>query len=386
MRVSSFTVKGTSDVFESLINDKLEKGFQPTLCLAYTDSLFPYKTAAKILGEHNIQLLGTTTAGEISDDKVCADSFSGLLLDIQPDYYEVVVEHFEKGEEGEAAERIAAIANEKFKNPGVLVYASGIGTNGDAVVNGLKDNLPEGAGIFGALSADSFRYTNISVFTTDKEELNGVGAVIFDCDKVRMSGDSFSGWDGLGKTHTITKSEGNILHEIDGVPALELFESYFGNLDYVKQKGSDTVFLIPGIYPLKIDENAKEYMRSVLLYDDENKSLILAGEVETGHTFRFCPTPDFGTVKSTVNHFKKVADRIGKVDCVIINSCAGRNVAFGPMFAREIKHIYEIWDAPTSGILALGEIGSFPDSDTYGFHNVTCNLLTLTEYKPNATG
>jgi len=380
MRVSSFTVKGNADSFKTLINKELEEDFEPTLCIAYTDSLFPYKAAAEVLGERNIQLLGTTTAGEVSDDKVCTDSFSGLLLDIQPDYYDVIIEHFEKGEEGKAAERIAHIAKEKFANPGVLVYASGIGTNGDAVVNGLKDNLSEGAGIFGGLGGDSFRYTNISVFTTDKEALSGVGAVIFDCDKVRMSGDSFSGWEGLGRTHTITKSERNIIHEIDGVPALELFESYFGDLDYVKQDGSDTIFLIPGIYPLKVDEDAEEYMRSVLLYDDKSKSLILAGEVKNGHTFRFCPTPDFTTVKSTVNHFKKVADRIGEVDCVIINSCVGRNVAFGPMFAKEIKHIYDIWNVPTSGILALGEIGNFPGGDTCGFHNVTCNLLTLTEY------
>lgn len=380
MNVSSFTIKDGIDGFKTFINKELEGSFKPTLCIAYTDSLFPYQAAAEILGEYNIQLLGTTTAGEISDDKVYKDSFSGLLLDIQQEYYDVFFEKFEEGEEAEASERIAHRAKEKFTNPGVLVYASGVGTNGDAVVNGLKDNLSEGAGIFGALSGDSFRYTNISVFTVGREEQSGVGAVIFDCDKVRMSGDSFSGWDGLGKTHTITKSERNIIYEIDGVPALELFESYFGDLDYVKQEGSDNIFLIPGIYPLKVDGNSKEYMRSVLLYDDENKSLILAGEVETGHTFRFCPTPDFDAVKSTVNHFKKVADRVGEVDCVIINSCAGRNVAFGPMFDREIKHIYEIWNVPTSGILALGEIGNFPGGDTCGFHNVTCNLLTLTEY------
>lgn len=380
MIVSSFSVKGDLESFKTLIGKKIGKGFEPTLCIAYTDSLFPYQAAAKILGKHNVRLLGTTTAGEIFDDKVCTESFSGLLLDIQPKYYEVIIEPFDKGEEGKAAKKIAQAAKEKFANPGVLVYASGIGTNGDAVVNGLKDNLPEGAGIFGALSGDSFRYTNISVFTEDKEELSGIGVVIFDCNKMRMLGDSFSGWDGLGRMHTITKSERNIIYEIDGVPALELFESYFGDLHYVKQEGSDNIFLIPGIYPLKVGEGSEEYMRSVLLYNNENKSLILAGEVKNGHTFRFCPTPDFDTVKNTVNHFKEVGDRTGEVDCVIINSCAGRNVAFGPMFAKEIKHIYEIWNVPTSGILALGEIGSLPNSNTYGFHNVTCNLLTLTEY------
>ena len=94
MRVSSFTIKGNSDSFKTLIGKELEKGFQPTLCLAYTDSLFPYQAAAEVLSEQNIHLLGTTTAGEISNDKVCTESFSGLLLDIQPDYYDVIVEHF----------------------------------------------------------------------------------------------------------------------------------------------------------------------------------------------------------------------------------------------------------------------------------------------------
>jgi len=380
MRVISFTVKDSTTNFKALIDKELEEGFEPTLCIAYTDSLFPYQDAIKILDEHNIQLLGTTTAGEIAGDKVHTDSFSGLLLDIRPEYFDIIIEPFEKSLEGKTAEKIASIAKEKFANPGVLIYASGIGTNGDDIVGNLRDNLSEGTGIFGGLGGDSFRYSNISIFSTHKEEQSGLGAIIFDCDKVRMTGDSFSGWDALGKTHAITKSERNIIYEIDGVPALDLFKSYFGDLDYVKQEGSDTLFLIPGIYPLKVDENSREYMRSVLLYDDENKSLVLAGEVQNGHTFRFCPTPDFNAVKSTVNHFKKVADQIGEVDCVIINSCAGRNVAFGPMFEREVKHIYEIWNAPTSGILTLGEIGNFSGSAVYGFHNVTCNVLTLTEY------
>jgi len=380
MHVSSFIIKSNVEDFKTLINNELDKGFEPNLCIAYTDSLFPYQDIVTILDEHNIQLLGITTAGEIADAEVHTNSFSGLLFDICPEYFNIVIESFEEGLEKETAEKIAFKVKEKFANPGVLIYASGIGTNGDAIVSSLRNSLPEETGIFGGLAGDSFRYTNISVFTTEKENQSGLVAIIFDCDKMRMTGDSFSGWDALGKTHTITKSERNIIHEIDGIPALELFESYFGNLDYVKQENSDTLFLIPGIYPLKVDENSNEYMRSVLLYDGENKSLILAGEVKNGHTFRFCPTPNFDAVKNTVSHFKKLADRTGEVDCVIINTCAGRKVAFGPMFGREIKHIYEIWNVPTSGILTLGEIGNFPGTTTYGFHNVTCNVLTLTEY------
>ncbi len=380
MNVTSFSVT-TTEAFNDFIINELSKDFHPTLCIAYTDSLLPYQAMAGILDKHGIQLLGTTSAGEISDDRVHSNSFSGLLMDINPDYFKVISVPFDDKPESEAVEKVVAQVKQLFTNPGILVYASGIGTNGDSIVNSLKSHLHESVGIFGGLAADAFRNKNISVFSTTSEELDGLGIIVFDCDKIRMTGGTFSGWEGLGRVHRITKATGNVIYEIDDRPALDLFMEYFGDIDHIKQEGSDNMFLIPGIYPLQVaEEGISEYMRSVLLYDKQHKSLILAGEVQIGQAFRFCPPPDFGTVDNTVKYFKKIEEKTGAVDCVIINSCAGRNVAFGPMFKKEVKKIYDVWKSPTAGFLALGEIGNLPNSKVCSFHNVSCSLLTLTEY------
>ena len=289
--------------------------------------------------------------------------------------------HLEKFEDDESltSKKIAHIALEKFDKPALITYASKIGLNGDDVVNGYKEILGSQTPIFGGLAGDNIKNEKYTVFHNGTYENNGLVALILDGTKILVEGNSYSGWQALGKTHVATKAEGNIIYEIDNQPALELFIEYFGIEKSVIVDGK-TVSTVPGLCPIKVlDKNNRDYMRSPISYDWDNHSLILAGEVKQGERFKFCPMPDIDTVEKTVTAFKNHSQKHPKVDAVVVNSCIARKLAFGLLINKELEDLYNIWKAPTVGFMGMGEIGSQGESKECYFHNVTCSLLTLTE-------
>lgn len=377
MKVKSYNFSNLDDFNASTIKD-LGNGFVPTLAICFADANFDFKSLDSLLQSNKIDAIGTTTCGEIQDNGAYENSCSVLLLELPRDAYHLELEKFE-GDEDLASEKIAQIAKDKFSNPAIITYASKVGVNGDKVVRGYKKVLKSDTPIFGGLAGDNFKNEKFTVFANSKFETSGLAALILDGSKIKVEGTAFSGWEELGKTHVVTKAEGNIVYTIDNQPALDLFIEYFEieKADTNKEKPLET---IPGIYPLKvIDKNEVDYMRSPLLYDRNNKSLILGGEVKEGERVKFCPMPSMETVTETISFFKGYAEKNPKVDTVIINSCAGRKFAFGPLMDKEVNDIYKLWNVPSVGFMALGEIGNNAVQNECNFHNVTCSLVTLTE-------
>lgn len=377
MNVRSYNIKDVNN-FKSQLQDELDKGFKPTLGICFTDAKFDFKELSTHLFSINIETIGTTTCGEIYDDTCVEGSCTILLMDIHRDAYHLETAKFNTGEDS-ASKQIGQIALQKFSQPALITYASKVGVNGDKLVRGYKEILGPKTPIFGGLAGDNFKNERFTVFSNDTFETDGLVALILDSEKVRVEGKAFSGWEALGMTHKVTKVEGNVLYEIDNNPALDLFIEYFG-LEKSNVLDGETLEMLPGIYPLKvIDNNEIDYLRSPLLYDRENHSLILAGEVQQGDNVKFCPMPDIDTVTKTVDYFKNYAQSLTKVDAVIINTCAARKMAFGPLMDKEIKDIYNIWNAPSAGFMAMGEIGNHAQESECNFHNVTCSLVSLTE-------
>jgi hypothetical protein len=376
MSIKSYSSKEV-DTIKTFLEQDLRDGFNPTLAICFCAHNLDFRTLSSYLVSKNIDFFGATTCGEIYDNTIVEGTYSILLIELEKNAYHIEMASFEEIEE-DAAKKIAKVALEKFTKPAILTYASKVGVNGDSIVRGYKKILDVKTPIFGGLAGDDFRNEEFTVFHNETFETNGLAALIFDGTKVKIGGKAFSGWEALGKTHIVTKAEGNTLYELDNTPALELFIEYFG-LEKSDQTEGEKMELIPGIYALKvIDKYDTEKIRSPLYYDHESHSLILAGELEIGDKVKFCPMPDIDIVTNTVEFFEEYSESHKEVDAIIITSCAARKFAFGPLMKKEINDVYEIWNAPTIGIIAMGEIGSHTIESECNFHNVTCSLFSLT--------
>lgn len=358
------------------LTDLLNTNFKPTVAVSFSSPDFNFREVGEVFKENQIALIGCTTSGEILNQKTLTDSLTFLLLEINPNHFKIFHQAYENKKADTAATELAKLAKSTFENPGIIVYSSGTTIDGESIVNNIKKVMGREIPIYGGLASDNFRHIATHTFTHESLNDFGIVGLIIDTDHIEMQGMAFSGWNELGKVHTVTKAESNILYEIDGKPALDQFRNYFGNLQF--QSKGEELFTIPGQYPLKITRpDGTVLMRAALIYDFKNKALILAGAVKSGDKFKFCPTPDFQVVQTTVEEYQKFSKKIGHADALIMNSCAGRQYSFGPMFDDEIEGIYNIWKKPMVGYMAYGEIGNTGINNSCEFHNETCSLLIL---------
>jgi hypothetical protein len=111
---------------------------------------------------------------------------------------------------------------------GVLVLSEGLRVNGSQLVKGLNSVLPESVVVTGGLSGDGTAFKRTWVCIGDRIQSGLVAAVGFYGDYVVISHGSKGGWDKFGPERVVTRSEANVLYELDGKPALSLYKEYLG--------------------------------------------------------------------------------------------------------------------------------------------------------------
>ncbi|MEZ4772807.1 MAG: FIST N-terminal domain-containing protein [Bacteroidia bacterium] len=371
--ISATSIEQLASQIKSVIHHQ----FQPTIAIGFSSPDFPFEDSLSIFRENHIELIGCTTSGEILDNAILSNTFSVLLMDFNRSYFKTVQFEHTDVEAYSSGEKLYEIADQTFQNPGIILFISGVRVVGDGPVEGIRKNITREIPIYGGLAGDNIQHNNTCTFTHESVSNFGVSALILDTDKIQMKGLAVSGWKPLGKTHTVTKADKNIIYEIDGLPALDLFLNYFGNIEY-KLANNDGLYTIPGQYPLKIFQNdGTSYLRSLLIYDTENRALLAAGKINTGVNFKFCPPPDISVVDDTVRQFQEFSETFSDIDALVMVSCKGRHTSLGPMLEDEVKFIHEIWNVPMAGFLSNGEIGNSAINGDCAFHNVTCSLFSL---------
>src|SRR5262249_54912180 len=101
-------------------------------------------------------------------------------------------------------------------------------------------------------------------------------------DRVHIGHGSKGGWDIFGPERVVTRSTDNVLHEIDGRPALALYREYLGE----RAAGlPGTALLFPlALRPGRDDD--KSLVRTVLSIDDAAQSMTFAGDIPQGSLVR----------------------------------------------------------------------------------------------------
>lgn len=353
--------------------------FSPTVAIAFSSPDFPFEASLAIFNQYSIEVVGCTTSGEVCDDRMIEGSLSLLLMDIAPQYFRTARFVHEDVEAYTSGAQLCEIALAEFAEPGIILLISGVGIAGDGPIDGIRNHIRHEIPIYGGLAGDNLQHKATHTFTHQGVSDFGVAALILDTTKIRMRGLAVSGWEPLGRVHTVTRSERNIIYEIDEKPALDLFLNYFGNIGD-GHAGTGASNSIAGQYPIRLQQpEGASALRSLLIYDTENRALIAAGNVPTHTKFRFCPTPDFSVIEETVRQFQQFGEASGTPEAVVMISCKGRHTSFGPLLSDEVRGIYQVWRAPMVGFFSNGEIGNDLPDGKCAFHNVTCSVVTLSE-------
>ncbi len=98
---------------------------------------------------------------------------------------------------------------------------------------------PKGVSITGGLAGDDENFTETLIRVNGVVKSNRAIAIGFYGEDIRVRSGCFSGWSEFGILRRITKSKANIVYEIDGKPALDLYKRYLG--DYAKDYQRDAL-------------------------------------------------------------------------------------------------------------------------------------------------
>ena len=350
-------------------------GFVPTLAIVFCSIVQNRKQISAFLKEQQIDVVGSTTAGEIIDSEVMEKSVVIMLLDIKKSDYRIFFE--ESADTYRVANNLGKFAKASFASPAVVVISSGLTIDAEQILNGFHDvdkNVP----LFGGLAGDDLTMKASYVFTNETESPGALIGWVVNTDRINIKGLATSGWDNIGIEKTITKSAGNVVYTIDDEPAVDVFVKYFQFTESVDNK-AEIIATNFAQYPLQMTkDNGNTVLRAPLMVDIDSRALIFAGGIPQGSKVKFSVQPGFDLIEKTTARISTLKLNMAEADALIMFSCKARHMALGPMTADEAGMIRNLWNKPLIGFFTYGEIGTTADS-VCDFHNETCSMVILQE-------
>lgn len=376
------SIKGNStEEIKAAFEKSLKDGYKPTLAIVFLSIKQNHTEICELLHNEGISIFGCTTAGEFIDSEISEGGITIMLLDLDPAMFKVVL--LESGEDSvyEVSKQIGASGKESFQNPAFIISSGWLQTDGELIIKGIEEGSDGNPSIFGGMAGDDLQLSGPFVFTNGQKGkgVTAVIAIILDADRIEVNGIATCGWKAVGIAKTITKSEFNVIYTIDDQPALDVVMKYLG-IDLDSQPITNTVFNLGAYYPLQLErEGAPPIMRTAMLGNAEDHSLICAGPIPQGSKVRFSLPPDFDIIDTVVEECEGIqTNSNNKADAVIMFSCVSRYLSFGVMTSEEIERVKNVWNAPFIGFFSYGEYGKAKDSK-HEFHNNTCCVLVLKE-------
>lgn len=378
MKAISIKGKSTSNIATQL--DKvIAEVFQPTLAIVFLSFRQDWNAVSQILNKKGIAVFGATTSGEFIDGDIEEGSIVMMLLDINPDYFKLMF--LETGEQStfENAVQLGIEGKKTFANPAFIIASGWLSNEGENIIEGITEGCGSEVTIFGGMAGDDMALEGPIAFTFNESSDKGLVGLIIDEDKIEMNGIATCGWKAIGTTKTITKSEANIIYTIDDKPALDMIIKYLG-VDYDFSTGNEIVTQIGAYYPLQMErEGVAPVMRTAMLANKEDRSLICAGTVPQGAKVKFSLPPDFDAIEKVVEECNDLkTEKQQEADALIMFSCISRHLSFGILMSEEISQVKDVWNAPLVGFFSYGEFGK-SKTGKHEFHNNTCCVVALKE-------
>jgi hypothetical protein len=261
----------------------------------------------------------------------------------------------------------------------VLLFSDGLNVNGTELVRGLNSVLPSRVVVTGGLAGDGSRFQRTWVVHHGAPQANLVVAAGLYGESVSVGHGSKGGWDNFGPERLITRSQGNILFELDGRPALELYKEYLGEL----AEGLPATGLL---FPLALRSDSsdeKNLVRTILAVDEATQSLTFAGDVPQGSLARLMRA----NFDRLIDGASEAAEMTGETDAsgrgdtlAIAISCVGRRLVLGQRAEEEIEATLDVLPEGTRqiGFYSYGEIAPYMRGQC-DLHNQTMTLTTISE-------
>ena len=374
----------TKEAYEKAINN-ISK---PSLLIAFSSIKYNQEDVVKTIGKvsGNTALIGCSDAGEISTAGPDEGGLAIMAIESEKIKFTLGSGGALEGKPREAGKRLAQDIKAKSKDElkCIVILTDVLKGNGADVVRGVQDEMGKDFLIMGGAAGDDFLFKETFVYLNDEAMSSSVVGV-------GLSGD-FSlgvgvrhGWVPIGLPMKVTKSNGAVIEEINGKPAVSVYEERFGKSAEDMRK--EPLATIAITYPLGLSVDGSD---ELLIRDpisvDEKGAITCAAEIPEGSEVRIMIGSQDEAIVAAKNAAETALSHLNgkKPVFALMFNCIARKKLFGRKANEEIEAIKKILgeDLPLIGFYTYGEqapLGGDLNTCFSCFHNETAVILLIGE-------
>jgi hypothetical protein len=318
-----------------------------------------------------------STAGEIFNTGVYDDTLSVTAVSFEHTKLEAhTIETKDHANSYDAGRALL----QKFNTTGLsylMILSDGSHVNGTELVRGLNEASHYTLLITGGLAGDgpNFQSTMVGLNTEPREGvITGIG---FYGNRIKVQHGTQGGWEMFGPERIVTKSDNNVLYEIDGKNALDIYKRYLGP-EADSLPGSALLFPLSVKHP----EMGEAVVRTILSIGEENGSMTFAGDIPIGSHVRFMKANfDKLTNAASAAAQQTLLQNEHPPKLALLISCVGRKLILQSRTEEEVEAIDEIFKQQTllTGFYSYGELSPFLSEVKCQLHNQTMTITTFDE-------
>jgi hypothetical protein len=324
------------------------------------------------------QIIGCSTSGEISSSGLSINSavLGGIASDCL-DFEIVTVQGLKK--DSEAAGR--QLAESFSSTPRLLqIFSDGLTGNGCAILRGIANVFGDSVPVNGGAAGDNGEFVKTLQFCRDRVYSDAVCGIAFYGD-FRLGIGVQSGWAPIGLSKQVTRACGNIVFELNGEPALDVYERFLGQ--HAKKLPAIGVEYPLGFLKSSADKNQADHyiLRATMSVDRAKRSILFAGEIPEGAIVNMTCGDKTSILEAAGTAAREAISGIGNAtpEIIFCYSCMARKIVLGRRTEEEITRIRAEFDSriPMIGFYTYGEFCPVGRKSSNYMHNETVTLSVL---------
>jgi hypothetical protein len=323
--------------------------------------------------------LALSTAGEITSQGVNDNSVVVTALHFEHTKFQIAATDIvDMADSHNAGRRLA----EQLLAPdlkAVILLSQGVAVNGSDLIAGAVEVLGKHIPLTGGLAGDNGSFTRTWAMLDHTVSDKLMLAVGLYGEAVRFAHGSFGGWQSFGPARRATRAEGNVLYELDGEPALEVYKRYLG--EYARDLPASGL-----LFPFAILSDDREdtgLIRTLLGVDESQGSLTLAGDIPQDGFLRLMHASTEALVDGAEAAAEAAAQmyRSDRPGLALLVSCIGRKLVMGGRVDEEVEAVGAVFgqQCVLAGFYSNGEISPFLSTTECKLHNQTMTISYISE-------
>lgn len=371
-------IKARADIYNAKIS----------LALVFSSIDLSGSTTLKVIANfiEGAQILGISTEAIFSNQGLFKHGLAVVLFSLKDDTYitTACVKNIKENTllaTGDSLASALLTGLKKGQRDLSIMFSDGLSEHGSEITRGFQKKLGASIPLLGAIVSSGLTSQKTTIYS-NQELLHNAASGLLLGGKLVFGLGTQHGWLPIGKPHRVTKSSGNIVNEIDSLPAIKLYEDYIGkNTAQLKEE----LRRISIFYPLGIRlEGEKEFLLRNISNIKEDGSLVLQGDVTQDSSVRVMIGTKETCLAATAQAVKQAKKALGEHPCkfALVFSSLSRYILLGRHAKKELDIIKgELGEnTPIVGIYTHAEQAPLVATSYLGsayLHNQTINVLAI---------